>query len=101
MNGDIYLSLDKKQFDSKKLKALKDAKDEFGEEEDEQYLFSSLTLESNEFSFDGNELYISGELEGLGYLSMTLPLSTDDAITFIEEYVKKMNKIKTILEAAK
>lgn len=100
-NGNVYLSLDKAKFEKVKAKALKDATDNFGDDEDPCYMFSELNLERMEFSFDGNELVISGDLADLGYISIDIPMSTDNAIHFIEEYVKKMNKIKTILEAAK
>lgn len=101
-DSNVYLSLDKEKFDKQKAKALRISEGAANDADTiPEYVFEDLTLKSTEFDFNGNELYISGDLEGLGYLSLTIPIDTDDAITFIEEYVKKMNKIKTILEAAK
>lgn len=97
--SEVYLSINKKEFDKVKEKAFKE-NEEAGCDE-EGYMFPDLTLEKMEFIFDGDTLDISGDLGDLGYLSIEIPMSTDNAIHFIEEYVKKMNKIKTILEAAK
>jgi len=60
---------------------------------------------SSETSFDDGtlihafELYQNGELAG--YISVEIPIDLDLAAEIVGYYIKKLNRLKTVLEATK
>ncbi len=76
-------------------------------EKDGSLLFEQITLKNDigedyEVDEDTNALRVWGNFEnGLGFISIDIPIDTELMTQLIQMYVKKMNKIKTILEAAK
>ncbi len=106
VNVDTYLTLRKDTLKSTQKKVNEEAIKEFGEEDgkDELY-YPDLNWETNELYFEDGELFLSGEFfhngKKLGYLSPTIPLGNDTIIEIIEYYIKKMEKVKAVLEATK
>jgi len=101
MSNSVYLDIDLKEFENQKKEAIETAKangsDNSAIFEDLRWNIDSDNTEINE---DG-KIYISGSLEDFGYLSIDITLGLDDIAEIISVYMKKVNKLKTILEATK
>ena len=106
---DVYMNLIEKALDDTKKRAKEDATDNDPNNEDakDNLLYSDATIVINEFYLDDNSDYLelNGELwspnKDLGYISLKIPLSQELAIGIIERYLKKLGKLKTVLEATK
>jgi len=101
-----YLDIDKEAFDKTKAGAEKAGTSAVGS--DKSFLYEQLdwALDKDACEFtESGELYLFGDIsEGtkrLGCLSCTIKLDFDLVTGIIEHYVKKVNKVKTILEATK
>jgi hypothetical protein len=103
--ADVFLSLVLKELERTKKEALERFKAETGAEKSEELQYPELKWEIDEMTFDENtgEVYICGNLESgkLGYLAITCNMDMDTVIGIISMYTKKMNKLKTVLEATK
>lgn len=81
------------------------------EAEDNDYEKNSLVFNKLKLDVDDVELGQDGELtvwgdlenkgDNFGWLQVSFVVNTDLAIKIIEMYMKKLGKLKTILEAAK
>ncbi len=112
MSNGFYISLDKKFFDENK-------KDLLSEENDvnPDYYITNLDVVNGkqvwftpdfdgfEFDEDTESLTLCGSfsLEGkdVGNVSITCKLSIDLMAKIVSHYAKKLNKLKTVLEAVK
>ena len=101
MSNSIYLDIDLSEFEKQKKDAIETAKANGSEDhatfEDIQW---NIDFDNTEINEDG-KIYISGSLEKFGYLSIDITLGLDDIAEIISVYMKKVNKLKTILEATK
>lgn len=85
----------KEFFDKNSIQAEKDWKEKFPNDENEGYYFG---LQDNdeftnaEFTEEGLEVTLSNDL---GWFMATIPI---DEVKMLEYVVKKINKIKTVLE---
>jgi len=101
---ELYLKISKSGLEKFKKQAEEDAK---ANEDNDGYLFESVkwSVDNFEFEKDSETINIYGDLlvdgENFGYLSAELKIDSDMAIEIIECYMKKLGRLKTILEAAK
>jgi len=101
---DIYMTLNK-NLNSVKKEAIEEAV--ANREDAGEIIFSNATLDCDEIYFDTDTKCImaSGNLEAygkhIGYLSPQIKLGNDTILEIINFYIKKMQKVKTMLEAIK
>ena len=105
---DIYLDLNKKEFEDSLDSANKRAIERDGDEGKDSALYEDAEFKPEDsMGFDESTecVYFSGDIyhegENLGYMSCSLPLDFEDIISIIEVYRKKLGKLKTVLEATK
>lgn len=94
----VYLHLNGENFEKMKGKANERSKED--DENSKDYNFDWMPLESDEVSFEAGTLSINGSND-LGYFSMDIDLDLDTVVDIIEFYMKKLGKLKTVLEATK
>lgn len=96
-----YINIDGKFFDSTREKARKDEIASSGEEDSDSLLWEDLKEETRieEINEDGsiNLVYNSD----LGYISLVAYLDDDDLVRLVNIAIKKMNKLKSVLESLK
>ena len=95
----VYLNINLDEFN----KTLKEAKEEaMANGSENQATWADLRWNINtditEISDDG-KIYLSGDIDNLGYLSTDFTLDIGDIADLIEVYIKKLNRLKTVLEA--
>ena len=105
MDGNVVLDFDESIFEKLKETAKKDAVSFYGEEEKDTLVFQ-LSFHIDEINYEEGDLMICGGLyhyeKDFGSLSITIPLNDLDVIVkIIEDYVKKLNKVKNVLESVK
>lgn len=72
-----------------------------------EMLLLDSSFEEDEIYLEDNEdiIYLNGILNvfgiELGYISLEIPLNQELAIDIVDRYVKKLQKLKTVLEATK
>lgn len=64
------------------------------------YNFGDIELITGELSFKNGVITVCGNNE-LGYFSIDINLDLDTVVDIIEFYMKKLGKLKTVLEATK
>lgn len=103
---DIYLNINKDTFESQKKEAESRDVEQSGEDST-GYLFNDCSLSDEQLECKNGEFELYGDLidnlskEVLGYLSITIRPDMDLVIDLIEFYMKKLGKLKTVLEATK
>ncbi len=112
MSDEVYFELEIKALEELKVKAIKEA-DEGCEKGDEgtRMLFNNLELDAEpaERYFDEKKgaFTFSGTLKDkdsdkkLGYLSFDVDMDADTLLDIIQIYMKRLGKVKTVLEAVK
>ena len=105
---DVYLQLNKKEFEELKDKASKLANKDFhGEKSNQYFLFKGLNFDVTNEEFKegkmsiGGQIYDSESKKELGYLSFDLDMNLERVSEIIQFYMKKLGKVKTIMEAVK
>ena len=105
INIDTYLTLSKEGLKETSEEASEEAIVNMGEKGEDHLDYPGLNWGTEELYFEDGELMISGELfykgKELGYLSPTIPLGNETIIEIIDYYMKKMEKVKAVLEATK
>ena len=96
----IYLSLNRTEFEKQKANARK-TDEELTGDDSKAYTWEDLNFNIDDWSITDGELYMSGDIKELGYVSFSIELSLDMAIELISHYMKQVNKMKTVLEAIK
>jgi hypothetical protein len=101
MSNSIYLDIDLIEFEKQKKEAIETAKAN-GSENNATFedLHWDIDSDNTEITEDG-KILISGTLDKFGYMSIEITLGLDDIAEIISVYMKKVNKLKTILEATK
>lgn len=99
--AEVYLDINLAEFEKQKPEAIETAKAD-GNEDNATFpdLKWNLDNAQTQIEADGS-IYISGELGKLGYMSATISLDLEDISELIEFYIKKLNRLKTVLEATK
>ena len=112
MNDEVYFELNIEELEKLKKKAIAEADENCDKgDEGKRMLFNNLTLESSPseryfdkkkatFTFSGN-LQDKDSEENLGYLSFDVDMDADTLLEIIQVYMKKLGKVKTVLEAVK
>lgn len=112
MTDECYFELDIEEIEKLKKKAIEKANENCDDgDEGKRMLFNNLEVDSdpgeryfdiekNKFIFSGNLLDKESE-EVLGYLSFSLNVDSKTLLEIIHLYMKRLGKVKTILEAVK
>ena len=105
---EVFLTLDKEGLIKTEHRANKSSIESSGEKEGKDTLeYGGINFELDTFDFDKSEdsLDICGRMYSngiyLGFISLDIPINIDLAIPIIESYMKKLGKLKTVLEATK
>lgn len=112
MNKDsieTHLRFYKDNFESIKEKANQESIDADPNDEDakDELLFSNAKINLDEIYVEDKEdvLQVQGQLWALGkelaWIDMKIPLDQEIAVGVIDRYLKKLGKLKTVLEATK
>jgi len=96
--GKAYIHIEKDYFDKTKEQANKKSLED--SPESDNYLWDNLNFSLDDINFDKGILNIGGETD-LGYLNLDFDLGLDTVIDVIDFYMKKLGKLKTVLEATK
>ena len=94
----LYMHLNGENFEKLKKEANKKSKEDIADSKD--YNFGDLNLEVDKIGFENGTITASGSNE-LGYFSVDFDLDLDIVVDIIEFYMKKLGKLKTVLEATK
>ena len=104
----VYLQLNIKEFEELKAKAKKKANEDFHGEDTNQYLlFKGLNLDVTNEEFKEGKIDISGSItdpetkKELGYIGFTIDMNLERVLEILQFYMKKLGKLKTVLEATK
>lgn len=106
---EAYLTLEPSTIEKTKKEASENTISDLGKEEAGDTLtYPDINLSDDGevyFERDSETIYVSGTLHkgnlDLGYLSVNIPVELDMALEIVELYMKKLGKLKTILEATK
>ena len=112
MSDEVYFEINKSEFDKLKTKAIQEG-DKVCDKGDEgdSMLFNNLELDSKpseryfdekkgSFIFSGNLKDKDSECD-LGYLNFEVDMDADTLLEIIQVYMKRLGKVKTVLEAVK
>lgn len=103
---DVTLQLNVKEFDSLKQKAIEKG-NESNEEDNLTMDFNGLNFDVTDEEFNEGKIKICGTLKDsetkkdLGWLDIDMELSLDRVLDLVNFYMKKLGKLKTVLEATK
>jgi len=106
----VYLTIDGDGFEKSKKEANQNARDEGMEELENDFRYPNAIITPDEIGFSESDgsLNLSGTIytDGsqkteLGYLSIDIVPDLDVVLDIIQFYMKKLGKLKTVLEATK
>ncbi len=103
----IDLNIQIKEFEKLKKQAQKRFNDNYSNDiQDSVYQFEDLWLDHLEEEVEGNTLKVSGNVktqddEDLGWITLRVPLDLEKLIEIFQSYIKKLNKVKTVMESVK
>jgi len=108
-NIELYMNLDNTEFSSIIKRATQESIDSDPNDKDssKHLLFPNAVIFPDELYIEEKKdiLHINGTIKcfgkELGFVSLDIPLSTDIATGIIDRYMKKLGKLKTVLEATK
>ena len=101
------LNIQIKEFEKQKEESKKKFNEQYtNDEKDSIYMFDDLWLDCLEEEVDGNTLKVSGIMKDqddndLGFINIKVPLDFDKLIDIFQGYIKKLNKVKTVMETVK
>ena len=101
------LNIQVKEFEKLKKEAQKKFNNEYpNDDKDSVYMFDDLWLDYSEEIVEGNMLKISGSMKtqddkDIGFFNIKVPLDFDKLIEIFQSYIKKLNKVKTVMETVK
>lgn len=107
MENNLYLTLKKKNIDKTDQEAYQRALENWEAQEDHDLLYPDAKLSIDEIYLNDDEdsIHLSASIidgkHTLGDFSADISLTIDLSLDIIDRYIKKLNKLKTILEAAK
>lgn len=96
----MYINLDKEYLEENMKKANDEAKSVMGDEGDSSLLFPNLVDSVDDFEIQDDTTLNVSFSNDLGYFNFKVKLDLDDLAKLMEILSKKVNKIKTILEAS-
>lgn len=106
-NDEVYLELEPKLFESVKEKALREFEENCPSEGESKYQFPELEFDCCEDEYKNGVLTLGGQMnlpgtkKQLGYVSIKVKIDHDRTIEIISDYMKRLGKVKTVLEATK
>lgn len=105
---DIDLCLNIKEFEELKKAAQKNANTQYsGEDPNKYYLFGDWNFDVTSEEYVGGEIHIGGNIvepktkKELGYVSFNINMNLERVDEIVQFYMKKLGKVKTIMEAVK
>lgn len=110
IDTEVYLTLSKSGLKATEKAASKDAFDTYGENDSaapDTLLHQNVSWHIDEMYFDkeSESIEMNGEFNSfgnkLGYMSQSVHISSELLIEIIEHYMKKLGKLKTVMEAIK
>ena len=112
MEDRVTLSIRTSDFDKLKAKAIEEGDKycddgEDGKEMNLNYLKLDSKPDERYFDIKNNKLVFSGGLvdidteDNVGYLSLDLDLDAETLLELVSMYIKKLSKLKTVLEVVK
>lgn len=107
MSDEAYLEIEPIVFESVKSQALKDFEANCPSEGDDKYQFPDLEFDCCEDEYKDGFLTLGGDLKlpksskKLGYISIKIKMDQDRTIEVVSDYMKRLGKLKTVLEATK
>ncbi len=103
----LDLNIDVVEFEKQKEESRKRFNKEYPNDiKNSTYMFEDLWLDYSEEIVEGNKLKISGGMKtqddkDIGFFTMEVPLDFDKLIDIFQSYIKKLQKVKTVMEATK
>ena len=102
----IYLSIETEGFEERKKEGIEENKANGGEGNSMDFPNLNFRIDKKNIEFRDGELTLNGDLlnhnlTSFGYLSLSFNLNLDTVVDIIEYYMKKLGKLKTVLEATK
>jgi len=104
---DVTLQLNIKEFDELR-KAAKEGNERFSGEKPNQFLFfPNLNLDVSDEEFKDGKMDISGAIHDpetkkeLGWINFEIDMNLERVNEIVQFYMKKLGKVKTIMEAVK
>ena len=101
------LNIQIEEFEKQKKDAQKKFNDEYpNDTKDSVYMFDDLWLDYSEEVVEGDTLKIFGTMKtqddkDIGFFNMKVPLDFEKLIDIFQGYIKKLNKVKTVMETIK
>ncbi len=101
------LNIQIEEFEKQKKEAQKRFNKDFpNDEKDSVYAWDDLWLDYSEEIVEGDTLRISGTMKtqedkDLGFFTLNVPLDFEKLIEIFQSYIKKLNKVKTVMETVK
>ncbi len=102
---DLNIQID--EFEKQKEEAKKRFNKEYpNDKKDSVYMWEDLWLDYSEEVVEDNMLKIFGTMKtqedkDLGFFNIKVPLDFEKLIEIFQSYIKKLNKVKTVLESVK
>ena len=103
---DVTLQINVKEFESLKDKALENG-NKVNEEDNLTMDFNGLNFDVDSEEFKDGKIILCGNLidpetkKSLGWMDVNVDLSLDRVLDLVNYYMKKLGKLKTVLEATK
>jgi len=105
MTDEAYLEIEPELFEKLKDESQKEFLKEFPNDEREIYWFPDLEFDCSEDEWKDGSLTLSGNLKtnnkSLGFISIKMKMDTERTLDIIQDYMKRLGKLKTVLEATK
>ena len=109
INIDLYMTLSKEGIKLTREAASKATEEAYGDDPDTEdtLLYEDVKWNAEELYFDkeSESITCNGEFSSmgkkLGYMSLEIPIHSELLIEIIEHYMKKLGKLKTVMEALK
>ena len=107
METNMDLSIQITEFEKQKEKAQKRFNEEYpNDKKDSVYMWEDLWLDYSEEVIEDNILKVSGTMKtqddkDLGFFTLRVPLDFEKLIDIFQGYIKKLNKVKTVMESVK
>ncbi|HED05186.1 MAG TPA: hypothetical protein ENI61_00710 [Ignavibacteria bacterium] len=106
---EVFLNLNKKEFESVEKRANQESIDSDPNDEEMKngLYFERATIQINDLYVEdkSDEILLNGNLfafgKNLGWMELKIPLNQEMAVQIIDRYMKKLGKLKTVLEATK
>lgn len=101
------LNIQIKEFEKQKEEARERFNKEYpNDEKDSVYIWEDLWLDYSEEVVEDNMLKIVGTMKtqddkDIGFFNLKVPLDFEKLIEIFQSYIKKLNKVKTVMESVK